>query len=60
MERFTRGQLQLVNDMKKKLGQDIIWKFFEYLRVEDEIDMKIIVSAAVMACNQVVVQVEVE
>jgi len=30
------------------------------LRVEDEIDMKIIVSAAVMACNQVVVQVEVE
>lgn len=37
MERFTRGQLQLVNDMKKKLGQDIIWKFFEYLRVEDEI-----------------------
>lgn len=37
MERFTRGQLQFVNDMKKKLGQDIIWKFFEYLRVEDEI-----------------------
>lgn len=37
METFTRGQLQLVNDMKKKLGQDIIWKFFEYLRVEDEI-----------------------
>jgi hypothetical protein len=30
------------------------------VRVEDEIDMKIIVSAAVMACNQVVVQVEVE
>ena len=30
------------------------------LRVEDKIDMKIIVSAAVMACNQVVVQVEVE
>ena len=37
MERFTRGQLLFVNDMKKKLGQDIIWKFFEYLRVEDEI-----------------------
>ena len=37
METFTRSQLQLVNDMKKKLGQDIIWKFFEYLRVEDEI-----------------------
>lgn len=37
MERFTRGQLQLVNNMKKTLGQDIIWKFFEYLRVEDEI-----------------------
>ena len=37
METFTRSQLQLVNDMKKKLGQDIIWKFFEYLRIEDEI-----------------------
>lgn len=30
------------------------------VRVEDENDMRIIVSAAVMACNQVVVQVEVE
>ena len=37
METFTRSQLQFVNDMKKKLGQDIIWKFFEYLRIEDEI-----------------------
>ena len=37
METFTRSQLQLVNDMKKKLGQDIIWKFFEYLRIESEI-----------------------
>ena len=37
MERFTRGLLLLVIDMKKILGQDIIWKFFEYLRVEDEI-----------------------
>ena len=37
METFTRGQLQFVNNMKKTLGQDIIWKFFEYLRVEDEI-----------------------
>ena len=37
METFTRSQLQFINDMKKKLGQDIIWKFFEYLRIEDEI-----------------------
>lgn len=37
METFTKSQLQFVNDMKKKLGQDIIWKFFEYLRIEDEI-----------------------
>ena len=37
METFTKSQLQFVNDMKKKLGQDIIWKFFEYLRIESEI-----------------------
>ena len=37
METFTKSQLQFINDMKKKLGQDIIWKFFEYLRIEDEI-----------------------
>ena len=37
METFTKSQLQFINDMKKKLGQDIIWKFFEYLRIETEI-----------------------
>lgn len=37
METFTKSQLQFINDMKKKLGQDIIWKFFEYLRIESEI-----------------------
>ena len=37
MTQFTKEQLQLINDIKKTLGQDIIWKFFEYLRVEQEL-----------------------
>ena len=37
METFTKSQLQLVNDIKKTLGSDFIWKYLEIPRIEREL-----------------------
>lgn len=37
MTTFTKEQLQLINDIKKTLGSDCIWKYLEYLRIEQEL-----------------------
>lgn len=37
MNNFTKEQLNLINDIKKTLGADCVWKYLEYLRVENEI-----------------------
>lgn len=37
METFTRGQLQFINDIKKELGLEYVWRFFEIKRIESEI-----------------------
>lgn len=37
MTDFTKEQLDAVCSIKKELGQDIIWKYFEYLRIEREL-----------------------
>lgn len=37
METFTKSQLNLINDIKKTLGSDCVWKYLEYLRIENEL-----------------------
>ena len=37
MEQFTKSQLNLINDIKKTLGSDCVWKYLEYLRIENEL-----------------------
>ena len=37
METFTTEQLNLINDIKKTLGSDFIWKYLEILRIEREL-----------------------
>lgn len=37
MEIFTKNQLDLINNIKKTLGSDCVWKYLEYLRIENEI-----------------------
>lgn len=37
MEVFTKSQLNLINDIKKTLGSDCVWKYLEYLRIENEL-----------------------
>lgn len=37
MQNFTREQLMLINDIKKTLGSEFIWKYLEYLRIEMEL-----------------------
>ena len=36
MEVFTKSQLNLINDIKKTLGSDCVWKYLEYLRIEND------------------------
>ena len=37
MTNFTKEQLDLINTIKKTLGSDCVWKFLEYLRIENEL-----------------------
>lgn len=37
METFTKSQLNLINNIKKTLGSDCVWKYLEYLRIENEL-----------------------
>ena len=37
METFTTEQLNLINEIKKTLGSDFIWKYLEILRIEREL-----------------------
>ena len=37
METFTTEQLNLINDIKKTLGSDFIWKYLEIIRIEREL-----------------------
>lgn len=37
METFTKSQLDFINDIKKTLGSGFVWKFLEYLRIENEL-----------------------
>ena len=37
METFTTEQLNLINDIKKTLGSEFIWKYLEILRIEREL-----------------------
>lgn len=37
METFTKSQLNLINDIKKTLGSEFIWKYLEILRIEREL-----------------------
>lgn len=37
MESFTKSQLQFINDIKKELGLEYVWRFFEIKRIESEI-----------------------
>ena len=37
MTNFTKEQLDLINTIKKTLGSEFIWKFLEYLRIENEL-----------------------
>ena len=37
MTNFTTEQLNLINDIKKTLGSEFIWKFLEILRIEREL-----------------------
>ena len=37
MEIFTKSQLDLINNIKKTLGSDCVWKYLEYLRIENEL-----------------------
>lgn len=37
MQNFTREQLELINSIKKTLGQDFIWPYLEYFRIEMEL-----------------------
>ena len=37
MNTFTTEQLNLINEIKKTLGSDFIWKYLEILRIEREL-----------------------
>ena len=37
MTNFTTEQLNLINDIKKTLGSEFIWKYLEILRIEREL-----------------------
>ena len=37
MTNFTTEQLNLINDIKKTLGSEFVWKFLEILRIEREL-----------------------
>lgn len=37
METFTKSQLNFINDIKKELGLEYVWRFFEIKRIESEI-----------------------
>lgn len=37
MTDFTKEQLNLINEIKKTLGSDFIWKYLEILRIENEL-----------------------
>ena len=37
METFTTEQLNLINEIKKTLGSEFIWKYLEILRIEREL-----------------------
>lgn len=37
MQNFTREQLVFINNIKKELGLEYVWRFFEIKRIEDEL-----------------------
>lgn len=37
MTNFTKEQLNFINDIKKELGLEYVWRFFEIKRIESEI-----------------------
>lgn len=37
MEKFTKNQLVFINTIKKNLGIETVWRYFEFLRIEEEI-----------------------
>lgn len=37
MEQFTKGQLDLINTIKKTFNLQVVWHYLEYLRIEREI-----------------------